>query len=238
MNRACQEDRYSCGACCGIFNLKTDPKELLTERTERFSTVNVEVAPSVVAYRAEREEIERTIQRADPGVYVCPFLGFISAGRMGCLVHPARTGNPHSQNFSFYGASICQGYDCPAKEENPGGEYAALVSLCAESGEEYSRLVGDTLFFRAVARVPGFPGVTARPEFQSAFFELARRRLNTSASRAVTSFAVSSGRFASSLEEFRFLLESDFENLDADERARRDEWLRERLCKLGLQEKS
>lgn len=234
MSSACQHDKFSCGACCGIFNLKTDAAPILTARTERFAAVNTAHAPSVVAYRAEMEKIESEIPRADPGVYVCPFLGYISAGRMGCLVHPIRTGNPHSQNFSFYGASICQAYDCPPKDADPRGGYADLLSLCAQNGEEYSRLAGDTLFFRAVSRAPGFPGTFRSGDAFSAFRDLASQRLTVPASKVVTSFAVSSMTFASALEEFRFLLEPDFENLDVKERIQRDDWISERLKALGL----
>jgi len=94
-------------------------RSLIAERTADFDRVDLKSAGSIAGYRQEREAREFGIKRLNPETYVCPFFG-IPRGmtNAGCMVHPSITGNPHSQNFSFYGASICQGYYCPNKERD------------------------------------------------------------------------------------------------------------------------
>lgn len=114
---ACQKSTVSCFACCGIANLQTDAgmSSILQERTQEFHALHMD-ENLFRGYRLQREEKESKIPRHNPEIYVCPFLGYIEPGRPGCLIHPARTGKADSQNYSFYGASICLNYDCRAKE--------------------------------------------------------------------------------------------------------------------------
>lgn len=116
----CQTEKASCGACCGILNLdleKLELNSLLMERTEEFEkSVDFKKSWTIADYRKVRESIEDKIQRVSPEIYVCPFLGYINKTNIGCMIHPNISGNPLSQNFSFYGAGICQGYDCKNKE--------------------------------------------------------------------------------------------------------------------------
>lgn len=120
----CFNEYTSCSACCGIYNLAFSPKELeswLLENTKIFLSLSLKNPREIYAYRKLREEkIEP--YRIDKEVYVCPFVGYVESKKTGCLLHPQ--GSPHPeislwenpQNFSFYGASICQNYNCVAKE--------------------------------------------------------------------------------------------------------------------------
>jgi len=148
---SCQRAGTSCSACCGLYNLRLDARarqSLLVERSQQF----VLCPDTWYEYRRDREAREQSIPRFAGDVYVCPFVGFIGPGRSGCLIHPARTGIHDSQNFSFYGASICQAYDCYAKE-NDSGWWAGFLEK--EFPLDYGQLMGDSLFYRVLVRLGG-----------------------------------------------------------------------------------
>lgn len=151
----CQNDS-SCTACCGTLNLKLSPngiKVLLDERTVACPNQGVASHLELVEYRKKQEEIEASIKRYDASIYVCPFVGWIEAGRAGCLIHPVRTGRANSQNASFYGATICQNYDCRAKEieqkkQNPTEWFEAVARWSNNDTVMYSRVIGDAMLYR------------------------------------------------------------------------------------------
>lgn len=207
---ACQREAgVSCGACCGVFNLDfraagSDPEageaqaraRLLAERTRDFAAVRFTDAASFVAYRARREAAEKDIPRYNHEIYVCPFFGLLeesdggaNRGRAGCLAHPARTGLAHTQNFSFYGASICQAYDCRNKDQDPQQRYSRLLARCfgrmrvpeSEASEIYARLMADLPLFAFLERLPGLlpalleQALARSPEELLALFENGRR---------------------------------------------------------------
>lgn len=165
----CQNES-SCVACCGTLNLRLRPEELrslLSERTSQCPGAGRADHASLVAYRSIREEVEASLERYDATVYVCPFVGWIEEGRAGCLIHPLRTGRANSQNASFYGAAICQSYDCRAKEKEARksereteredeGRYGSngwqRMALHIADGDAliYTRIIGDAMFYRFV----------------------------------------------------------------------------------------
>ena len=137
----------SCVACCGILNLKlgkTEMHSLLQERTSSFQN-NFPSAPH--DYRIAQEKKERDIVRVDPEIYVCPFLGF-SDNKAGCMLHPEKTGVKDSQNFSFYGAAICQNYEC--KNFNKEQELSALFLAVASDWIEFSMMAADYKFWEKI----------------------------------------------------------------------------------------
>ncbi len=145
----CQPDNsnFSCGACCGFLNLKLSKKEiigLLAQRTIEFQgSVHFQENHTIAAYRQSREKIEKDIPKFDETTYNCPFLGNISAGKVGCMIHPEATQNPKSQNFSFYGASICQGYDCKNKERQTAEHWERFLANLDIDSFSYSLIAGD-----------------------------------------------------------------------------------------------
>lgn len=200
MESACQRSTSACGACCGIFNLDLGPEvlaNLIRERTSDFDSVIVTEAASISAYRQAREKKEESLSRRDQEVYVCPFFG-LPRGRKtaGCMIHPSITGNPHSQNFSFYGASICQAYDCPNKERDANLVYSdAALRIARGDSTVYARLMSDTRFLNLLILIPDFfdrLGQSMKADAVSGIFidleRLARIRLSSTASYGVTSF--------------------------------------------------
>jgi hypothetical protein len=250
---ACQrEDGVSCGACCGIFNLnfrevsETEGEstggseararaELLAERTRAFAQVRFDRAADFVAYRQSREALEKRIPRHNPEIYVCPFYGTIDeGGRAGCLAHPARTGLAHTQNFSFYGASICQAYDCRNKDRDETQFYSRLIARWfggarapgVPASEEYARLMADIPLYAFLERFDGLIEILfeCRDAGESPlreFLRLARLRLAAPQSRRITSFEVEMKRHPDSVAELRSLLDSPREASAIVEQLRR-----------------
>jgi len=144
----CQSKSTSCGACCGIFNLdlnKIEINNLINHRTNQFTLeVDLKKNWTIAEYRKKREIEESFVVRKDETTYVCPFLGFIENKKIGCMIHPSITGDPLSQNFSFYGSSICQGYECKNKErEDIKLIEDIIIDLNINSYFEYSNIFSD-----------------------------------------------------------------------------------------------
>lgn len=154
---ACQNRRAWCGACCGIHNLDVPLRQrerLLKERSRELAGVDITQPDQVFAYRKRREELEATLPRFDTSTYVCPFLGELAGGaRSGCLIHPSVTGLTDSQRFSFYGAAICQSYDCRSKQEDDG-RYRSLLADCFGNSSTYGLLMGDYDFLLICQKIP------------------------------------------------------------------------------------
>ncbi|MBM9579587.1 hypothetical protein JWG45_20790 [Leptospira sp. 201903070] len=144
----CQPENgnFSCGSCCGIFNLDLNPDEirnLISERTKEFkNSVDFQKSWTMAEYRKVREKKEENIQRKDEHTYNCPFLGAFDK-RIGCMIHPIFSGDPLSQNYSFYGTSICQGYECRNMERKTAKLWEALLEEMELDSFTYSAIASD-----------------------------------------------------------------------------------------------
>ncbi|NUM41371.1 MAG: hypothetical protein HUU45_07020, partial [Leptospiraceae bacterium] len=140
---------FSCGACCGFLNLKiskTELRNLFKKRTQNFrSLIDFKKAHTIAAYRQTMEEKENKIEKFDNTTYNCPFLGYIDQEekKIGCMIHPVFTKDPKSQNFSFYGASICQGYNCKNKERKTVDYWEDFLSNENLNSIDYSLIISD-----------------------------------------------------------------------------------------------
>lgn len=197
-------------ACCGLHNLAipAEGRLLLAEdRAVQLARVDLHEPDEIAEFRRRRERIEDGLPRRDEGVYVCPFLGKLDAfGRLGCLIHPTRTGIPDSQRHSFYGAAICATYDCPVKEADDGN-YARLLSELFPGSLKYGRLVADHAFYSAVRRGPGeWSWLLEDARARRAFEVLCEARLRAPASEGITSFEIRHRFFDDPTEELLGLL--------------------------------
>lgn len=247
---ACQRDRgIACGACCGVFNLVFDERprerrhELLLRRTQEFAAVRFDQPETFVRYRQTREAAEQELPRHNPEIYVCPFFGYLEDnGRTGCLAHPARTGLAHTQNFSFYGASICQAYDCRNKDQDPEQKYSRLLarwfgrdasyittsttptSEAGAASELYARLMADVPLYALLERLPGAIDRLLACEDPDRsplrdFLRLTRARLQTRQSEHITSFEVGLERFSGPAAEVQSLVRDAREPIASAEAA-------------------
>ena len=121
----------------------------LTTNTKRFLQLNLSEPEQISQFR---QKGERSIEekKSDHTTYVCPFIGYINKNRTGCLLHPKGSPHPdihllkHPQNFSFYGESICQTYDCITKENK------LEMSSYGYNQKNYGRVIPNHKLLRTI----------------------------------------------------------------------------------------
>jgi hypothetical protein len=130
----CQvSETVSCGACCGLYNLPNLSREkleaLLARRTETFASVP-RTEDGIHEFQKRNKGPHRR-SRPFPEFYHCPFLGLIGGqkSRIGCLLHPAASGNDgvDYRSQSWYGEKACRTYFCPATYKLPVVYQSVLV---------------------------------------------------------------------------------------------------------------
>lgn len=200
----CQRKAHSCFSCCGLWNLKnpqaTDRteflKSVLEHRTKKLESLRHKSNYDhirLVEYRKDQEMQESEYARNDPQIYVCPFLGYLDETglKIGCLIHPQRTGRKDSQNASFYGATICLNYDCSAKESDVKARYSSWLAEQFTDTFLYSRILSDSVLYRLLEREGAIGFLTEDRSLAEAVIDLIQLRLMTQQSKFVTSFEVS-----------------------------------------------
>lgn len=202
----CQQKNTSCGSCCGIYNLRLSTNEeynnIFVQRRKKFLELKEWKHSQFLRYRTQAEAAEKEYPRRNSHTYVCPFFSYIEEEnkRLGCMIHPKITGIAHSQNASFYGAAICEGYDCPNKQNDINGDYGFLIEYFFPDKHDYPRLVADARFYlflqelatellqklrKEVNTIKESPSHSKRLE---AFFYLAKLRLRILEEQGITSF--------------------------------------------------
>jgi len=188
----CQPDNasFSCGACCGFLNLKISKEELqalLERRTEDFlQKVDFEKIHTIAAFRQLSEAKESKLEKYDTTTYNCPFLGYIDSEykKIGCMIHPAKTNDPKSQNFSFYGTSICQAYDCKNKERSSAMNWESFLSENDYNSIEYSAIVSDHISLGLIENFFSESGIAPELEifkqYPGLLKKIIRHKLDTS----------------------------------------------------------
>jgi hypothetical protein len=182
----CQvSETVSCGACCGLYNLRDASRgrlaDMLSRRAERFR--GTPRTPDAIA--AFQTEMEPEDPRPFFDFYHCPFIGLIGDGgrRAGCLLHPLAEGNGgiDYRGLSFYGGLACREYFCPSCRSLPSA-YKTLVQAACDDWYLYGLAVTEdrllAAFFGEAERrlgrpLPADPG-RLRPEAVAAVAEFLR----------------------------------------------------------------
>ncbi|WP_139356704.1 hypothetical protein [Leptospira alexanderi] len=194
----CQPERgnFSCGSCCGIFNLDLSSdkiRKLIFERTEEFkNSVDFQKPWTMAEYRKVREKKEVTIRRKDELVYNCPFLGAFGK-RIGCMIHPIFSGDPLSQNYSFYGSSICQGYECRNMERKSSKLWEDLLGEMELDSFTYSAIASDYETLDLIEETFSQKGISIQELFQSKkelLKRLIQRKIDRNVAMMNTSFEI------------------------------------------------
>ncbi len=106
----CQPDeRKGCCACCGLFNLQ----DLSRENCEKFLREGQFRCENGWRYQEEESFLEKAFPVRDATTHICPFQGFLSSNRPGCLVHPLSSGS-EGRDQSLFGSRVCGNFLCPA----------------------------------------------------------------------------------------------------------------------------
>lgn len=211
-----EDGTVSCGSCCGLFNLKLTTqkyKDLLNERTLLFKdSVDFSLRHTVAAYRQTREATESSFLKHDEMTYNCPYLGYVDQkfSKIGCLIHPIFSGDPKSQNFSFYGTSICQAYDCKNKDHTHSKKLEAIFRLVAKDSIDFSHLASDHILIFVIESwltKKGWSISEGFKEFEPLLIEIFKSRLASKDRFFPTSFEIRYSNFASESEVYDYLYE-------------------------------
>ncbi|EMJ48881.1 hypothetical protein LEP1GSC168_1954 [Leptospira santarosai str. HAI134] len=169
-------------------------RKLIFERTEEFKkSVDFEKPWTMAEYRKVREKKEVTIRRKDELVYNCPFLGAFGK-KIGCMIHPIFSGNPLSQNYSFYGSSICQGYECRNMERKSSKLWENLLSEMELDSFTYSAIVSDYETLDLIEETFSQKGISIEELFRSKkelLKRLIQRKIDRNVAMMNTSFEIS-----------------------------------------------
>lgn len=169
-------------------------RKLIFERTEEFKkSVDFEKPWTMAEYRKVREKKEVTIRRKDELVYNCPFLGAFGK-KIGCMIHPIFSGDPLSQNYSFYGSSICQGYECRNMERKSSKLWENLLSEMELDSFTYSAIVSDYETLDLIEETFSQKGISIEELFRSKkelLKRLIQRKIDRNVAMMNTSFEIS-----------------------------------------------
>ena len=122
----CQvSETVSCGACCGLYNVSGLTKDrlesLLRQRTTAFERVPRTVEG--IDDFQKQNKCWTPPERPYPHFHHCVFLGLVGElnQRVGCLLHPAASGNNGIdwRGLSYYGGMACRTYFCHSYNQLP-----------------------------------------------------------------------------------------------------------------------
>lgn len=145
----CQvNEKVSCGACCGLYNVAGVSRKTLTamlrHRSERFQN-----APRTIAAIddfAARTQSTESQKRPFPQFHHCPFIGLIGRHhqRVGCLLHPMAQGNDgvDYRGLSYYGGLACRTYFCPSTHRLPA-RYKRILRVVIDDWYAYGLIVTE-----------------------------------------------------------------------------------------------
>jgi hypothetical protein len=182
MEPLCQRGRASCGACCGLYNLRDLSRRTVRRLLARRTRALRDAARTPVAFREAAARLpEATEQPLFPSVRVCPLLGFLDEAEsgVGCLAHPLVTGGPDLRDCGAYDARICGAFFCPSHAWLSADEAEIAAAVCGGDPYLYGLVVTDVPFLRAaldgIARLTG--ASVERRHLREPCFERALRQL-------------------------------------------------------------
>ena len=149
--RLCQRAHGSCGACCGLYNVRDHSRPALEAELRRRTAALATVERAEEAFRAAAAALAR--HAPEPlfaSVRNCMLLGFLDAEgtRVGCLAHPLATGGPDLRAAGVYDVLTCEAFLCPSHAWLTEEE-AQLAELGAGGWHLYGLTATDVPFLRA-----------------------------------------------------------------------------------------
>jgi len=130
----CQPDKLKgCSVCCGLFNMRDTGRENL----EKFLEQGKEREKTFMEY----EEYDEPRDVRDRFSHICPYQGFLSGGKPGCLIHPLSSG-VEGRDRSLFASTVCGNFLCPAYEILSVEEKSALIEY-VDDWYLYSTAIAD-----------------------------------------------------------------------------------------------
>jgi hypothetical protein len=148
----CQRGEASCGACCGLYNVRQLSRSSLQGVLERRTAALAALPRTPEAFRAAADRLRAEEEPAlFPSVRVCPLLGYLDDGRtrVGCLAHPAVTVGPDLRDCGAYDCRTCQSFFCPSHSWLSREEADLAATACAGDPYLYGLVITDVPFLRA-----------------------------------------------------------------------------------------
>jgi hypothetical protein len=147
-------ERVSCGACCGLYNVADVSSEGLTEilirRTEAFERIARDVN-SILDFKKAIDD-GKPLAIPFPDFHHCPYLGLVGErhSRVGCLLHPQANGNNRVdfRGLSYYGGMACSIYFCPSYSQL-SATVKWIVGAAAGNWYRYGLIITETLMLSA-----------------------------------------------------------------------------------------
>jgi hypothetical protein len=144
----------SCGACCGLYNVREWSFEALRDLLLLRTALYDETPGNFEAILKFRDRIvaEECPERPIEDFHHCPYIGLLgeNKSRVGCLLHPL---NPKNNNFDFrglsdYGGMTCRVYFCPSSVKllKPA---ARIVKILVKDWHAYGLIITETKLLNA-----------------------------------------------------------------------------------------
>jgi hypothetical protein len=158
LNLCRPDDRKSCAACCGLYNVGDGARPTLTAKLEKRSSLFRTTPRTVTALEAYQAAVSReeTGPPLDVAIHVCEFTGFLTADRkiVGCLLHPSAPGNDgiDLRGLCYYGGMACKSFFCPSWSEVPASQRQILLDVL-DDWSLYGLVVTDVGFIRSLFRL-------------------------------------------------------------------------------------
>jgi hypothetical protein len=123
MNLCRPDDRKSCAACCGLYNVSEATRPALRKNLQTRTILFRQTERSAEALQNFESIIRESgaVYRLDDAIHVCEFTGFLDEAFriVGCMLHPTSPGNRgiDLRGLCHYGSMACKTFFCPAWEE-------------------------------------------------------------------------------------------------------------------------
>jgi hypothetical protein len=155
LNLCRPDQRQSCAACCGLYNVADGTRDTLHRNLENRTRLFLRVLREPDALQEFKDTIRdmEAVSPLDNVIYVCEFTGFPDADRnvVGCMLHPSSAGNNgiDLRGMCHYGSMACKTFFCPAWDEVSGKRLRILLDAI-EDWYLYGLVVTDVDFVDAI----------------------------------------------------------------------------------------
>lgn len=155
MNICFPDNRKSCAACCGLYNVADGSRRSLEAKLRQRSKIfrGVDRSPDALErFKTAIRESEAPLPLEDM-IHVCEFTGFLdeSETTVGCMLHPSAAGNGNIdlRGMCHYGSMACKAFYCPAWEElHPA--LRQIIAAAVDDWHLYGLVITDVDFVQSI----------------------------------------------------------------------------------------